>query len=94
MARLSSARTGWRAGDGNAPASSRPDPLHLGLEGRVVHRGLAAARSPIGTTLLRAVPCGRLYHRVAMRVKFCGITRLEDAREAVRLGAWAIGLNH
>src|SRR5687768_3190426 len=29
-----------------------------------------------------------------MKVKFCGITRLEDAREAVRLGAWAIGLNH
>ncbi len=29
-----------------------------------------------------------------MRVKFCGITRIEDAREAVRLGAWAIGLNH
>ncbi len=29
-----------------------------------------------------------------MRVKFCGITRLEDAREAVRVGAWAIGLNH
>jgi phosphoribosylanthranilate isomerase len=29
-----------------------------------------------------------------MRVKFCGITRLEDAEEAVRLGAWAIGLNH
>jgi len=29
-----------------------------------------------------------------MRVKFCGITRVEDAREAVRLGAWAIGLNH
>ncbi|HKH14284.1 MAG TPA: phosphoribosylanthranilate isomerase [Solirubrobacterales bacterium] len=29
-----------------------------------------------------------------MRVKFCGITRLEDAREATRLGAWAIGLNH
>jgi phosphoribosylanthranilate isomerase len=28
-----------------------------------------------------------------MRVKFCGITRPEDAREAVRLGAWAIGLN-
>ncbi len=29
-----------------------------------------------------------------MLVKFCGITRIEDAREAVRLGAWAIGLNH
>ena len=29
-----------------------------------------------------------------MKVKFCGITRTEDAREAVRLGAWAIGLNH
>ena len=31
---------------------------------------------------------------VRMRVKFCGITNLEDAREAARLGAWAIGLNH
>jgi phosphoribosylanthranilate isomerase len=29
-----------------------------------------------------------------MRVKFCGITRIEDAREAARLGAWAIGLIH
>ena len=29
-----------------------------------------------------------------MKVKFCGITRLEDAHEAVRLGAWAIGLIH
>jgi phosphoribosylanthranilate isomerase len=29
-----------------------------------------------------------------MRVKFCGMTRLEDAREAARLGAWAIGLIH
>jgi phosphoribosylanthranilate isomerase len=29
-----------------------------------------------------------------MRIKFCGITRLGDAREAARLGAWAIGLNH
>jgi phosphoribosylanthranilate isomerase len=27
------------------------------------------------------------------RVKFCGITRPEDAELAVRLGAWAIGLN-
>ena len=29
-----------------------------------------------------------------MRVKFCGITTLDDAQEAARLGAWAIGLNH
>jgi phosphoribosylanthranilate isomerase len=29
-----------------------------------------------------------------MMIKFCGITRIEDAREAARLGAWAIGLNH
>jgi phosphoribosylanthranilate isomerase len=29
-----------------------------------------------------------------MQIKFCGITRPEDAREAARLGAWAIGLNH
>ena len=29
-----------------------------------------------------------------MRVKFCGITRVEDAREGARLGAWAIGLIH
>lgn len=29
-----------------------------------------------------------------MRTKFCGITRLEDAEHAARVGAWAIGLNH
>jgi phosphoribosylanthranilate isomerase len=28
-----------------------------------------------------------------MRVKFCGITRLEDAEAAAGLGAWAVGLN-
>ncbi len=29
-----------------------------------------------------------------MRVKFCGITRYDDAEHAARLGAWAVGLNH
>jgi len=29
-----------------------------------------------------------------MKVKFCGITRIEDAEAAVSLDAWAIGLNH
>jgi phosphoribosylanthranilate isomerase len=29
-----------------------------------------------------------------VRVKFCGITDIDDAAEGVRLGAWAIGLIH
>ncbi len=29
-----------------------------------------------------------------MRVKICGVTSLDDAAEAVRLGAWAVGLVH
>jgi phosphoribosylanthranilate isomerase len=29
-----------------------------------------------------------------MRIKICGVTNLDDAAEAVRLGAWAIGLIH
>lgn len=33
-------------------------------------------------------------YAAVVRVKFCGITNLDDAAEAVRLGAWAIGLIH
>jgi phosphoribosylanthranilate isomerase len=29
-----------------------------------------------------------------MNVKYCGITRLEDAEQAIHLGGWAIGLQH
>ena len=29
-----------------------------------------------------------------MRIKICGITRIEDAEAAVAAGAWAVGLNH
>ena len=43
-------------------------------------------RSRVG----RGVPC----QDCGVRTKYCGITRLDDAEHAVRIGAWAIGLNH
>jgi phosphoribosylanthranilate isomerase len=29
-----------------------------------------------------------------MKVKYCGITRIEDAEQAIHVGGWAIGLQH
>ena len=54
----------------------------------------------VGTALMRtgkpgralAALLGRPPVRPGTRVKVCGITRLMDAREAARLGAWAVGL--
>ena len=39
-------------------------------------------------------PVWLLSYACLVKVKVCGITNVEDAGEAVRLGAWAIGLIH
>ena len=71
-------------GGGEAAGELATDPLHLRLEARG-WRFESPWSGPDHRSLRYSDP---------MRVKFCGITRIEDAREAVRLGAWAIGLNH
>ena len=77
---------------GNRPEHSTPranPSFQLTLQ---VRPGVPPKRRDSGTFV---VGCDSAPPIVAvMRVKFCGITRLEDAEEAARLGAWAIGLNH
>jgi phosphoribosylanthranilate isomerase len=42
---------------------------------------------------MRAPPYDVDMHERAPKIKFCGITNLDDARAAAAAGAWAIGLN-
>src|SRR5215213_8135285 len=77
-----------------------------GTQGMAGGRRKAVGEFPAETLDLRLELCGRrLKSRrsgfdhpaptlLRARVKVCGITRIEDAEEAVRHGAWAIGLNH
>ena len=83
IALRSSVRTGWRAGRGT-PQQAR---------GRFAAAHPRARRAAPALPLVRGSPSRSLRYSERMRVKFCGITRLEDARGR-GLGAWAIGLNH
>ena len=71
---------------GERPANATADPSSaaeaIGRPGHPTRHSALRLAGPLPSSWRR------------MQVKICGITRLEDAEQAVRLGAWAIGLNH
>ena len=72
-----------------------PDPLLTQLPGWGGGSPSEIAAGPGSTSRseeVRTAPTARSRSLGTMRVKFCGVTNLDDAAEAVRLGAWAIGM--